>query len=217
MSYAQGIMASATEKFKGYITDSTYLVMGNGAYLSYTLDEMYLQARDSALYGADGIAFFEWGAYVDHQYGEAFAESIYKNKAISFTANESEAIKLLVKRAEERFATFVGETEAFNDTSDISALKDSLIAKYPYDEKLYQDIDLALRIERFSREEYKSAYEGVNKGEGDADETTDEATSEGESVGSSDEKGGFSWWAVFVSLGAAVVVLAVILVLKRKK
>ncbi|MBR5285350.1 MAG: family 10 glycosylhydrolase [Clostridia bacterium] len=217
MSYAQGIMASATEKFKGYITDSTYLVMGNGAYLSYTLDEMYLQARDSALYGADGIAFFEWGAYVDHQYGEAFAESIYKNKAISFTANESEAIKLLVKRAEERFATFVGETEAFNDTSDISALKDSLIAKYPYDEKLYQDIDLALRIERFSREEYKSAYEGVNKGEGDADETTDEATSEGESVGSSDEKGGFSWWAVFVSLGAAVVVLAIILVLKRKK
>ena len=214
MSYAEGIMGTATTKFHSYITDSTYLIMGNGAYLSLTLDEMYKQIRDAALNGADGIGFFEWGAYVDHQYGDEFVSGIYKDEAISFTAHESESIRLLLERAKARFEKYVGETEAFADVSDISALKDRLTAKYEYNDDLYQDIEFALRIEKFSREKYKPADEDVSTDESSDESATDVSTDES-NVGT--EKGSFPWWIVLVALGVIAAVGAVAVVLKKKK
>ncbi len=214
MSYAEGIMGSATEKFHGYITDSTYLIMGNGAYLSLTLDEMYKQIRDAALGGADGIGFFEWGAYVDHQYGDEFVGGIYKDKAISFTAHESESIRLLLERAKARFEKYVGETEAFGDMSDISALKDRLIAKYEYNDYLYQDIEFALRLEKFSREKYKPDDEDVSTDESNSESIADESESQ---IGGGSEKNGFPWWIILASVGAIAVAGVVAVVLKKKK
>ena len=214
MSYAEGIMGSATEKFHGYITDSTYLIMGNGAYLSLTLDEMYKQIRDAALCGADGIGFFEWGAYVDHQYGDEFVGGIYKDKAISFTAHESESIRLLLERAKVRFEKYVGETEAFGDMSDISALKDRLIAKYEYNDYLYQDIEFALRLEKFSREKYKPDDEDVSTDESNSESIADESESQ---IGGGSEKNGFPWWIILASVGAIAVAGVVAVVLKKKK
>ena len=218
MAYAEGIMGSATDKFSSYITDSTYLIMGNGAYLSLTMDEMYAQVRDAALHGADGIAFFEWGAYVDHQYADTFLGDIYKDKALSFTYNESESIKLLLERAKSRFEKYVGETEAFSDTSNIAALKDKLTAKYDYNESLYRDIDLALRIEKFSKEENKKPYTPDVSGDESADiSSTNSAESADVSgnIGGNEKPGSLLWW--LIAGGVAVLAGAVFVVALKKR
>lgn len=165
MSYAEGIMQASTIRFREYIGDSNFLVMGNGAYLSLTMDEMYRQTRDSAIYGADGIAYFEWGAYRDHGYAAQLVTDALASDALSFTASESESIKALLKTAEARFALYdsqSGEKRSEKFASllgehgeDAAALYNALNALYKNDTYLIQDVELAARIQRFSREEYK--------------------------------------------------------------
>lgn len=165
MSYAEGIMQPSTVKFRDFIGDSDFLVMGNGAYLSLTLEEMYRQTRDSALYGSDGIAYFEWGAYRSHGYASSLAAELFASPALSFTAAEQESIAALLKTAESRFALYDslnGKQEqavytalAEQNPDDAAALYQALQALYPKQEALLQDVELAARIQRFSRAQYK--------------------------------------------------------------
>lgn len=163
MSYAEGIMQSATQKFSGFLDDRTFLVMGNGAYQSLTLDEMYLQTKQTALYGADGIAFFEWGAYVSHGYAEAFSETVFASPALSFTYAESESIAALVETAKERLELWysnrpntdhVFPSELFENDASLTELYNGIKA-ISDDAYLLQDLELALRIEKMSKEDKK--------------------------------------------------------------
>ncbi len=165
MSYAEGIMQASTIRFREYIGDSSFLVMGNGAYLSLTMDEMYRQTRETAIYGADGIGYFEWGAYRDHGYAAQLVTDALASHALSFTAFESESVKALLKTAEKRFALYDslnGEKRGEKLASllkehgeDAVALCNALNALYKDDTYLLQDVELASRIQKFSRAEYK--------------------------------------------------------------
>lgn len=238
MSYAEGIMGQATEKFSGYLTDNTFVVMGNGAYQSLSMEEMYLQTNQTALYGADGIAFFEWGAYKDHGYAESFAQSVFAKPALSFTHKESESIAALVEMAKARLQIWYENHPTvdyeFPDElfeKDLNAIYEGLkaIDNNPY---LLQDIELALRIRTFSKEDKKddvtieppTAYE-------DEDETSDqESTPPAESkpeesvtepLGSAPAESetdisSIPWWILIVA-GAVIAGVIVLLVWRSKK
>ena len=163
MAYSEGIMQQSTESFADFITEDTHLVMGCGAYQSYTTDEVLLQAKQASLYGADGIAYFEWSAYDAHGYADSLRETIYASDAISFTTDESRSIHLLVEQAKKRFALYGTEGTSAdalfeqyeNGSVTLSALTDSLKAEIPENKFLYRDLERALRIESMSREAYR--------------------------------------------------------------
>ncbi len=161
MSYAAGIMENAAKKFSGFLDDKTFAVMGNGAYMSLTMDEMFLQTNQTAVYGADGIAYFEWGAYVSHGYAKELAETVFAKPALSFTYAESESITALKDMATKRLQLWYDNQPNIDYTfptdlfdKDLQGIYDGLkaIADDPY---LLQDIELALRIEAFSKEDKK--------------------------------------------------------------
>lgn len=161
MAYSEGIMQPSTESFSTFLTDRTHLVMGCGAYQSYTMDEVVLQAKQASLYGADGIAYFEWSAYDAHGYADFLRETIYETDAVSFTTNESESIRLLVEQAKKRFALYgtdgTGADELFrryeSGSLSLSGLVDGLKAEIAGNSFLYRDLERALRVETMSRED----------------------------------------------------------------
>lgn len=229
MSYAEGIMGTATEKFSGYLTDSTYLIMGNGAYLSLTFDEMYLQTNQTAIHGADGIGYFEWGAYVDHGYADLFAETIFKTPALSFTQYETESVEALKGMAKERLELWMrqnGNTESFGDLfeKDLQTICDGM-KKYSADPYLLQDIELALRIEKFSKESFKGGdyllpleRPETNTSSSDTEsEASEEVSQEAASSQPApvEEGGSFPWWTILC--GLAVIALAVVVILFVRK
>lgn len=240
MSYAEGIMESDTTRFQKLITDSTFLVMGNGAYLSLSENEMFIQTRDSALYGGDGIAYFEWGAYIEHEYADALSEMLFAHSpALSCTYAEQESVEELLKVAKERFELYFslnGEEnkeaaqQAFDECgTDAAKLYTELQKLFPKQEALLQDVELAARIQRFSRSEYKGTVEilpvETSKPSGDTSQTesSEDPSSSPEQETSSDvSEGGSSagnmklWIGLGVSL-ACVAAAAVLLVLRRKK
>ncbi len=220
MSYAEGIMGSATEKFSGYLTDSTFLIMGNGAYQSLTFDEMYLQANQTAVYGADGIAYFEWGAYVDHGYAELFADTIYKTPALSFTQKESESIEALKGMAMERLKLWGAEDYGDLFEKDLQTIYDGM-KKYADDPYLLQDIELALRIEKFSKESYKGGdyLIPLDKEDSSSPEesvTESQETSDLVSEPAPPEGGSFPWWILLCGVAVLAAAVAVILMVRKK-
>ena len=139
------------------MTDSSYLIMGNGAYMSLSLDEMYRQFNEQAIFGGDGIAFFEWGAYVDHGYAAAFEKDVMSKPALSFTYAESASIEALRTMAAARFELYFAESGKTGDAldTDMSLVEMyTVLAAYGND-YLTQDIELALRIEKMSKADKK--------------------------------------------------------------
>lgn len=238
MSYAEGVMQSDTERFQKLITDSTFLVMGNGAYLSLTEDEMYLQTRDSALYGADGIAFFEWGAYVSHGYADSLANTLFSmSPALSVTYAEDESIVRLLETAEKRFNLYFSlngtdgqdrvKTLFEQHSDDVFALYSELKAQFVNCDHLLQDLELASRIQKFSRSKYKGTIEliPVERDSSKPEESSmtvseasiAEASGEefSEPVAQDAEKGSRKLWPWIAVLGSACI--AVVIAIKRKK
>ena len=228
MSYAAGIMGSSTNKFSAFLDDKTYLVMGNGAYQSLTMDEMYLQTNQTAVYGADGIAFFEWGAYVSHGYGEEFAETVFAKPALSFTFAESESIEALKNMAKARLQLWYDQhpniDSAFPDElfdKDLQAIYDGLKA-IADNEYLLQDIDLALRIEKFSKEDKKGGdyllpLEKEDETSADSsEEVSEETTSTEESVNETKPgKSVLPWILIGVAVVAVIAVVVIVLIKKK--
>ena len=228
MSYAAGIMGNSTKKFSALLDDKTYLIMGNGAYQSLTMDEMFLQTNQTAIYGADGIAFFEWGAYVSHGYGEEFAETVFAKPALSFTYAESESVKALKNMAKARLQLWYdnhpnGDSAFPNELfdKDLQAIYDGLKA-ISDDAYLLQDIDLALRIEKFSKEDKKGGDyllppEGKDETSGDtsAEVSEEPASNEESEVETKPGKSILPW--ILVGVAVAAVVAAIVIVLIKKK
>lgn len=162
MSYGEGIMANSTKRFAAYDTDRSFLVMGSGAYLSLSQKEIIAQTLQTRQNFADGIAYFEWSAYVLHGYAEKLA-ALYEDDPVSFTADEKKAVELLIATAKERFTRYSGKAEqasaAFDGKTDPAQIKEALLLIVPYDKKLYFDLDLAIRVRNFSREQYKGTVE----------------------------------------------------------
>lgn len=233
MAYSEGIMQPSTESFSAFITDRTFLVMGCGAYQSYTSDEVALQAKQASLYGADGIAYFEWSAYDAHGYADLLRETIYETDAISFTTNESESIRLLVEQAKKRFALYgtdgTGADALFTnyDSGEISLadLVKGLKAEIPENEFLYRDLHRALRIEVMSREAYRETVQllPIDPSKGDDPSDASDASEEESAVSEeSDPSGGSSGSAGLIGIiVAALCVVAAgicaVVTLRRKR
>lgn len=238
MSYAEGIMQPSTIKFHAYIKDARFLVMGNGAYMSLTMDEMYRQTRDSALYGSDGIAYFEWGAYRDHGYAAQLASDLLAEPALSFTYSEQESISALLQTAARRFAldTTCNGSNAQTEWErlktlhgeDAVALLAALQEIYPGQDALLQDVELAARIQTFSRAAYKGTVELLPVITGSS--VTDPSGSQPSEPVSTDSKPNSqnpevpqkqgTPWGLLLGIAAGVVVLAgaaaCVLLRKRK-
>lgn len=221
MSYGEGLMRSSTEKFSPYRNEKTFLVMGSGAYMSFTEDEIALQAKQAPLYGADGIAYFEWSAYEKYGYADFLRGTVYENDALSFTAHESESVKLLVEQAKKRFALFGADADDLfgqyeSGEIDLPGLLDALREQNGENAFLYRDLDLAVRIENFSREAYRGTVEllPIDVSVGDESEGDDgaDASSAEESVSadepSASEESGRGW--LYAGIAAAVAAVAVI-------
>lgn len=160
------------------MTDSSYLIMGNGAYMSLSLDEMYRQFNEQAILGGDGIAFFEWGAYVDHGYAAAFEKDVMSKPALSFTYAESASIEALRTMAAARLELYFAESGKTGDTLDTD--NTSLVEMYTVlaaygNDYLTQDIELALRIEKMSKADKKGGNYLVSES---SDEPSSEASAE---------------------------------------
>lgn len=233
MAYSEGVMRASTESFSEFITDRTFLVMGCGAYQSYTMDEVLLQAKQASLYGADGIAYFEWGAYDSHGYASYLRETIYEKDALSFTMHESESVRLLVEQAKARFALYgtegTGADALFkkyeNGALSLADLVSSLKTEIAGNDFLYRDLHRALRIETLSREEFRGAVQLLPAGSstGDASDVASEDPSESapaeEGDSSSSGKTGLivTIVASAVSVAAMGVCVVAALLKKRKK
>lgn len=235
MAYAEGIMHASTELFSAFLTDRTFLVMGCGAYQSFTTDEVLLQAKQASLYGADGIAYFEWSAYDSHGYADLLRETIYKTDAISFTTSESESIRLLVEQAKKRFALYgtdgTGADALFEQyesgSISLSGLLDGLKAEIAGNDFLYRDLERALRIQTMSREESRGKIQllPIELGNGDVSDTSDASAEESvvseesdTSAGSSGGKGALiAIIATVLSVAAVGLCAAAVLIRKRRK
>ena len=215
------------------MTDSYYLMMGNGAYMSLSLDEMYRQFNEQAIFGGDGIAFFEWGAYVDHGSAAAFEKDVMSKPALSFTYAESASIEALRTMAAARFELYFAESGKTGDTldTDMSLVEMyTVLAAYGND-YLTQDIELALRIEKMSKADKKGGNYLVSES---SDEPSSEASAgasgsveeSGTSVTDSDAsassdsgeagKGNVLPWLIGGVLAAAAVAVGVIFGRKKK-
>lgn len=222
MSYAAGIFRDATGKFRQYITDSSFLVMGSGAYLSLTADEMFLQLGQQAEYGGDGIAFFEWSSYVNHGYAAAFAETVFSAPALSFTRSASESIEALKKTAVDRFELFCRlsgeESGALNSEMTLEEMN-SVLAAYG-NEYLSQDIELALRIREMSESRPENTG-APGDGTSSEDESPDSGSAEESETASEGSGAGKTRsiipWAVGAVAAAACAAVIVVILRKRKK
>ncbi len=240
MSYAEGIMERATKKFSGFLTDDTFLVMGNGAYQSLSLAEMYLQTNQTAVFGADGISYFEWGAYKDHGYAASFASTVFAKPALSFTHKESQSISALVSMAKARLQLWFDNHPAIDTAFPEELFEKSLQEIYdgmkamednPY---LLQDMELALRIQAFSKEDRKddvtieppTAYDDEQEDGGESSAPSEESkpaeesqaaqTSSAASQNQEGTESGFPWWILAV-IGVVAAGVIGLLVWRSKK
>ena len=229
MSYGEGIMANSTKRFAAYDTDRSFLVMGSGAYMSLSQKEIIAQTLQTRQNFADGIAYFEWSAYVQHGYAEKLAP-LYANEPVSFTADEEKAVALLIETAKERFARYSGKAEqtaaAFAGETDPAKCKETLLQIVPYDEKLYFDLDLAIRVRNFSKAQYKATVKLLSYEEDTAPEESGEesaaesAAQESEPTASEpteEKKSVPTGWILGGAAGVLLAAAGVFFFKKRKK
>ena len=112
MSYSEEINETTTKPFLNARGDSSYLVMGCGAYLSISNQSIIEQTDNSSVLGADGTAYFEWGAVRDHGYTEIFKNSLFKNDAIPITGDVNTVVNRLVATAKERILLYCESASA---------------------------------------------------------------------------------------------------------
>lgn len=227
MSYGNGIMEQAPQKFTSYNTDKSFTVMGSGAYMSLSTDEMVLQTEQTREFLADGIAYFEWTAYKKHGYADYLVSTVNSDECISFTYDESGALKELFAAAKDRFARYAEKdvSSLFTSPSEPAALKAELEKIVPYDKDLYYDIDLAVRINNFSREIYKDTFEFPSDGETSDEESADAETSDvisgtekaSEEESKSEKGSSFPTAAIVCALIGTVAAAAAFFVIKKRE
>ena len=112
MSYAEEINETTTKPHTTVRGDKSYLVMGCGAYLSISNLSLITQTDNSSVLGADGTAYFEWSAVVDHGQTDILKDSLFKDDAIPFTGDVNTVVTRLVATAKERILLYCKSADA---------------------------------------------------------------------------------------------------------
>ncbi len=233
MSYAEGIMASHVRYFTDF--DGDYFCFGgSGSYLSFSKEEQLRQVLETREYGAEGISFFELGAYIDHLYAKYLKKSAFSLPALSPTYRSSPAAVKCIETAKKRicenavaagyvsaetaaqFAASADKLTSLADDlnpNDITELLDviSVYSSETWYSTVKNDIELAAKIIRLSKDQYKNED---NPG-ASADES---ASVSDDSSAISGEKN--TVW--ILSVGAIVTLVAAavcvgVMVIKKKK
>lgn len=232
MSYDEGINEYSVNEHINSRGENSYLVMGCGAYLSISNQSLIEQTDNSAMLGADGTAYFEWGAVKDHRYTDIFQSSLFANDAIPFTSDAKTVAERLVATAKERIKLYNGE-----NAKEVQQLISALPEKDITVETLETAVKSASAYLSKSDAEHltadlKSACRALNMQKSDfvfvkpSDESAPAAENSGESniTSSSDnsaEPSGEAFPTAFViiivvAVVAAAAVVAVIIVKKKQ-
>ncbi len=217
MSYASGIMASQTQYFSSFDADY-YLIEGSGSYISFSKDEQLLQVLETRRYGADGIAFFEIGAYFSHRYNEYLNQSVFDTAAVSPTYDPENAIKICkdtaIKRAEKALEYgFITEDvlNAFKSDLSLDAFKEYS------GEKWYASIKTEIELsEKIAKLKKDTDFVLPEISDIDESENTSEEVSSYESSASEESSNGMIIPVIIGVVGAAVIAAAVIFFIKKK-
>ncbi len=231
MSYAEGIMASQTEHFSSF-DGEYYNIEGSGSYLSLSKAEQLLQVMQTREYDADGICFFELGAYFSHGYSDYLQSSAFYKNAVSPTFDSAAAAQRCFDSAADRIQLAlsfgyitVSEANAFSDAAkayngSASAVCLELLSEYESTQwyaLVAADLAFADKISALS----KDGYEFTPPESGDESDTESEADTSGAMSSAestpNDEPGSRAWlWAAGALLLAAAG-CAVFLIIKKKK
>ncbi len=240
MTYNQGVNEYTINAFGRSITDKSFMVMGSGSFLSRDNEYIIDEVRNTAIYGGDGVAHFEWTAVRDLKYTELFANEIYTSDAIPLTADKTEVVTKLLETAEKRIKLYEGENadqvkalitkstekaDIEKAVSDIKALVSESDGEY-----LLRDMDLALRVLNMnkdtSREFVKGAYGkyDIKYEVSDSQDTSEEVpevqsqpTTQSDSSVEDDSEGNDITTYIIIGLAVLAAVLAGILVKVKKK
>ncbi|MBE6692750.1 MAG: hypothetical protein E7586_05460 [Ruminococcaceae bacterium] len=190
MSYTEGINEITVSDHIADRGDKSYLVMGCGAYLSLSNQSLVEQTDNSAVYGADGTGYFEWGAIKDHGYPEFLKNTLFKNNAMPFASDTKEVVDSLVATAKARITLYCNSTDATNvnklksimaalpdknaDKDAITTAVNSLSQILGETEEIYLTADLnsairALNMQRVSNDTQPDYMLGDVNGNGEID------------------------------------------------
>ena len=166
MSYAEEINETSAKPHLTVRGDKSYLVMGCGAYLSISNQSLIEQTDNSSVLGADGTAYFEWSAVVNHGYTEILGNSLFKNDAIPFTGDVNTVVNRLVSTAKERVLLYcesAGTAKANELKSILSSLPDKGASKSTLNaiiSKLNSTLDN--NVEKYLTADLLSAVRAIN-------------------------------------------------------
>lgn len=218
MSYATGIMASQTQYFSSFDADY-YLIEGSGSYMSFSKDEQLKQVLETRTYGADGISFFEMGAYFSHRYNNYLNESVFAKDAISPTYEPEKAaeecINIAIAKAEKAAEYgYISQSAAasFKEQKSIEVLKD--FADTEWYKAINKYLLTAEKIEKLTKDR-----DFVLPEVSDTEEVSDQSNNQSQ-VNSTDTKGNKTNGGIIlpIILGcAAVAAAAVVFILVKKK
>lgn len=166
MSYAEEINETTTNPFLTVRGDKSFLVMGCGAYLSISNQSLIEQTDNSSVLGADGTAYFEWSAVVNHGYAEILESSLFKNDAIPLTGDVNTVVNRLVATAKERVLLYCesASTAKANELKNIlSTLPDKGADKSTLN-KVISKLSSALDndVEKYLTADLYSAVRAIN-------------------------------------------------------
>ncbi|MGI6717185.1 MAG: glycoside hydrolase family 10 protein [Eubacteriales bacterium] len=244
MTYGEGVIQGRIGEFSGYTGDNAYLYMGSGTYLDLSDKETHNQVLVSR-YNADGIAFFEYNAYVSHGTGEFMKKYAYYNSAYSPTLNAGQAASALLEFIEKRLNDVIiplgglDEEKAeevkhllisIND-ADTAAKTAEQIRKIVAGEKAEQvineDLDRLIKIFNLSKDTEKQEYlEKKNNDESSLEESEEESAAESsidgttEETSKNNEKADKSKALLYIIAGviaAGLIAAAVIFIIRKNK
>ena len=227
MSYAEGVNDQSTAAFTPAFAESGCLVMGCGAYLSLTDNDVISDTSSSMLCGADGIAYFEWSAYKAHGFAHMLHETLFANGALHFFGDPAEVRSALISRAKERFAlagSDAAEALTFESGVDeIRAVMEKVKGESNY-EYLTRDLSCAVRVINGAKAPHITVGPEPSGEEPSAEESPAEPVSGGSSVtssetsapGESSSVGGIAL-AIGIVCAAAICAAAAVIVLRKKK
>lgn len=167
MSYAEGINQFSVDRYIDSFKDKGCLVMGCGAYMSLTDNDVLEQTANSSLCGSDGVAYFEWSAYLSHGFAELLENGLFSSKAVHFF--DKEAVGKYIETAKKRFELYdkrnsknlskiIEPLNAFSTEKDIRSCMEKAGAKAGVEVSGYllQDLSHALRALRSAKGERPS-------------------------------------------------------------
>lgn len=219
MSYSEGIMAEQTKYFSSFDGDY-YLIEGSGSYLSYSKEVQLQQVLETRTYGAEGIAFFELGAYISHGYSDYLNQSVFSESAVSPTYDPDAAYNSALATADTRAEKALeygfitqAELDAFKADHGLGVF--SSYSETAWYKSVEADLALAEKINAVKKP--TDAVMPDKDGDSDTDDTesvTSAAVSEPSDTAKSDSDLPL---IVAAAVTALLVIIAAALVMKKRK